>query len=351
MAPSWPGFASDERGAQLGTLCEYVHKPSGAGQNGSVSMSPRRRVAASRAWWAQSLGGSGWRRIRELDLDTHALAFCAQQVLCTAPLIVAMSAVMQRETGNGGGYILTRFFGLRGQSAQAVNRLFGNSAPSISTFALVLAFVTALIFSTSVGAVQQRAFEMIWTLPRANGFRSYLRQLGWAVVLGIYSIAMLMVGRVGRSFEGYAERPFAVLAAITQGALTFAFYWWSQRWLLGRRLTWRALLPGAICVGIGTAILFRLTRVIMPGQISWQVHAYGVIGAVFVLSVWLMILSGVIFGGILLGALITERRADAEKMEAGDTDESPLTLEGLQSAESRSEELPAAPPPQEFSST
>jgi hypothetical protein len=38
-------------------------------------------------------------------------------------------------------------------------------------------------------------------------------------------------------------------------------------------------------------------------------------------------------------------------MEAGDTDESPLTLVGLQSAESRSEELPAAPPPQEFSST
>jgi membrane protein len=316
-----------------------------------VSMSPRRRVAAGREWWAQSLGGLGWRRIRELDLDTHALALCAQQVLCTAPLIVAMSAVLQRETGKGGGYIMTRFFGLHGQSALAVERLFGRTAPSISTLALVLALVTALVFSTSVAAVQQRAFELIWTLPRVSGIRSYTRQFTWAVMLGVYSTAMLAVGRIGHSFEGDSERPFLVVAAIAQGALTFAFYWWSQRWLLGGRLEWRALLPGAICVGVGTAILFRLTRVIMPGQISWQVHAYGLIGGVFVLSVWLMILSAVIFGGTLLGALITQRRADQGRMERGDTDESPLTLEGLDSA-ARSDgvDLVAEPPPQEFSS-
>jgi membrane protein len=97
--------------------------------------------------------------------------------------------------------------------------------------------------------------------------------------------------------------------------------------LLGGRVTWRALLPGALCVGLLTTVLFRLTRVIMPGQIAWQVHAYGLIGAVFVLSVWLMILSGVIFGGILIGALITERRADT-----GEVETSPLTVEGLASS-------------------
>lgn len=299
-----------------------------------VKKSPeRRRVVAGRAWWARSLGGHGWRRIRELDLDTHALALCAQQVLCTAPLIVAMSAVLQRATGHGGGYIMTRFFGLRGGSAKAVVKLFGRTAPSISTLALVFAMIIAVVFSTSVAAVQQRAFERIWTLPRLTGGRSYIRQLTWAVMLGGYSVAMLLVGRVSRAFGGaHSERPAVVVAAVVEGFLTFLFYWWSQRWLLGARVSWRALRPGAISVGIGTTILFRLTRVIMPGQISWQVNAYGLIGGVFVLSVWLMILSAVIFGGVLVGALITQRRAASAKIDPGRVRESPLTGAGLQSA-------------------
>src|SRR4051812_35365729 len=64
----------------------------------------RRLIAASRAWWSRSIGGTSWRRMRELDLDTHALALCAQQVLCTAPLVVAMSAVVQRLTSQHPGY-------------------------------------------------------------------------------------------------------------------------------------------------------------------------------------------------------------------------------------------------------
>jgi membrane protein len=292
--------------------------------------STRRLVVAGRAWWQRSIGGHGLRRIRELDLDTHALALCAQQVLCTAPLIVAMSAVLQRTTGRGASYFMTRFFGLTGDSAEDVRRLFSRTAASISTPALVFAMVTALVFTTSVAAVQQRAFELIWTLPRVIGVRTYFRQLVWAVVLGGYSSVMLVLGRLARELGDDVGRPamFAVMAA--QGALTFLFYWWSQHWLLGGRVTARALLPGAIAVGVGTTILFRLTRVIMPGQIGWQVHAYGLIGGVFVLSVWLMILSAVIFGGVLLGALITERRAGPD--DGGDLEDSPLTLAGLRSA-------------------
>ena len=165
--------------------------------------SARRRVAAGRAWWAQSLYANGWRRVRELDLDTHALALCAQQVLCTAPLIVAISAVLQRTTNRGIGYVMTRFFGLHAGSADAVQRLFGRTAPSISTTALVIAMVTAVVFSTSVGAVQQRAFEMIWTLPRVSNVVSYIRLLFWAVALGLFSVGELLAGRLGKYVDAH----------------------------------------------------------------------------------------------------------------------------------------------------
>ncbi len=305
--------------------------------------SPRRPLQASRAWWAQSLYGNGFRRIRELDLDTHALALCAQQVLCTAPLLVAMSAVLQRTTGYGISTYMSRFFGLHDRSADAVEQLFVRSSPSISTVALVIALMTAVVFSTSVGAVQQRAFELIWTLPRVIGVRSYARQLIWAVGLTAFSIGILLAGRAGRWINNEIVATGVWAPVVLQGTLTFLFYWWSQRWLLGGRLAWRALLPGAIAVGVGTTILVRLTRVILPPQISWQVRAYGQIGTIFLLSAWLMILSAVVFGGVLFGALFVQRRmakGDDPGVESG----SPLTFVGLASAAAADETVDTTEP-------
>lgn len=294
--------------------------------------SARNRVVAGREWLARSLYGSGYRRIRELDLDTHALALCAQQVLCTAPLVVAMSAVLQRTAGKGVSDIIGKFFGLHGASRHAVQSLFGRTAPSISTMELVFAMITAVVFSTSVAAVQQRAFELIWTLPRIIGVRSYVRQLIWAVGLAAFTGSVLVAGRLGRYLNDSVLDTGPAATIVMQAAVTFGFYWWSQHWLLGGRVEWRALRLGAVGVAVGTTVLVRLSRVIMPGQISWQVHAYGLIGGVFVLSVWLMILSAVIFGGILLGALVVQRRATENKRLDPAHEDSPLTSTGLDSA-------------------
>jgi membrane protein len=221
-----------------------------------------------------------------------------------------------------------------------VKSLFGRTSPSISTLTLVFALLTALVFTTSVAAVQQRAFELMWALPRVRSVRSYLRQLTWAVALGAFSIGILLIGRWGRAIDAHVVALGTLASAILQGLITFVFYWWSQRWLIGGRVSWRALLPGAIAIAVATSVLVRLSRVIMPGQISWQVDAYGLIGGVFVLSVWLMILSAVIFGGVLIGVLITERRAARSGADPGSRDASPLTLAGLRSAADREETAP-----------
>jgi membrane protein len=300
-----------------------------------VELSPRSRLAACRAWWDRSLGGHGLRRIRELDLDTHALALCAQQVLCVAPLIVAVSALLQRTSHHGIAPVMARFFGLHDNSADAVERLFGRSSPSISTQALILGAITAVVFCTSVAAVQQRAFEMIWTLPRVRSIRSYIRQLVWTPALALFCGAMLLTGRsVGHWSDARHPHSGAWSATLLQGVLVFLFYWWTQHWLLGGRVTWRALRPGALAVSVLTTLMVRVSREIVPPQISWQVHAYGLVGGVFVLSVWLMVLSALIFGGVLIGALITERRTDPAR--ACSTD-SPLTAEGLDSVGPRAE--------------
>ena len=290
-----------------------------------------RRIAAGRAWLANSLGGRGYRKVREIDLDTHALALCAQQVLCTAPLIVAISAVLQRTTGHGVAKVMGRFFGLHDASLDDVQQLFGRTAPSISTLTLIFGMLTAIVFTTSVAATQQRGFELIWTLPRISGLRSYGRQLLWTPALTVFSLAVLLAGRVGHWSDARVVGLGAWTATTAQGILTFLFYWWTQHWLLNGRVTWRALLPGSLAVGVLTSLMVRISREIVPPQIAWQVHAYGLVGGVFVLSVWLMVLSIVIFGGVLIGALIAERRA--ERAEEGRPTEKklPLTVAGIES--------------------
>lgn len=294
-------------------------------------LSANRRVAAARAWWDQSIGGRGLARVRELDLDTHALALCAQQVLCTAPLVVALSAVLQRETGNNISVYIARFFGLSEGSEDDIARLFGRTSASISTPTLIVGLIVAVVFMTSVGAVQQRAFELIWTLPRITGLRSYLRQLLFAPAVALFTIGVLFAGKIGHSINRNVMSLGPWAGMVLQGVMVLLFYWWAQYWLLNRRVSMRALLPGAVAVGVLSTIQVRVSRAIVPGQISWQVHAYGLVGAVFVLSVWLMVASGVIFGGVLLGALITERRTDPTFGRIRGTDNATLTRRGTES--------------------
>lgn len=314
-APSSPASDSPDR--------QLPSSPAGA---------PRAPRSAGRTWWAHSIGGRGLRRIRELDLDTHALALCAQQVLATAPLLVAISAVTQRLAHRDVSFYIVRFLGLHGDSQRYVERLFGRSAASISTIDLVLGMVFSILFAATVATVQQRGFEMIWTLPRVTGVRSYTRQLVWAPALAAFSVAILLAGRGGKWIDHHLVTVGPSLTYLLQAVLTLVFYWWSQHWLLRGRIHWRALFPGALAVSVFLAAAVQLSRAVMPGQIGWQVHAYGEIGAVFMLAVWFMAASVVTLLGVLVGALVAERRYDPERHPTPTPGVPPLTEHGLRSA-------------------
>lgn len=247
-------------------------------------------------------------RARHYNLVAHVLALGAQQVLCTAPLVVAVSAVVQRATGRGMGQLLSALFGLDPGAASAVDRLFSGSQ-RVSITELVIGLLVALAFGTGVAATQQRGFELLWGLPRADGLRIWLRQAAWGVALAAYVTTMTFAGRIGR-WAGAPIRLDSWTAALLQGAVTAAFYWWGQRILLDSRVSYRRLLPGALCVGVGIVVLLKASPLVLSGQIDQEVADYGLIGAVFVLSIWLMVLSAVLMGGVLAGVLIV-RRGDA----------------------------------------
>lgn len=252
-----------------------------------------------------SLPGHSWRRAREIDLPTQTLALAAQLVLCAAPLLVATSAVVLRAGGKGLGGPVSRYLGLHGAAATDVMSLFTTSS-NVKMPELVGGLIVAAVFGAGVAATQQRGYEGVWSLPRA-GIRSTWRQLLWVVGLLIYMIAVLNAGRLGHHGQGRVHSG-VVYRAVAQFVVSLLFYAWSQHLLLCARVSWRRLMPGAVCMALGTTILVVVSALILPGQITEEVTDYGPVGATFVLSVWLVVLSGVIFGGALLGAIADGRR-------------------------------------------
>jgi membrane protein len=203
-----------------------------------------------------------------------------------------------------GGFV-TQVLGLNGAAANDVTAMFKSSS-TVSTTELVIGLIVAAVFGTGVAATQQRGYEMIWSQPR-TGLRSTLRHLVWVISLLAYLIVMWYAGHLAHNANQWAHVA-GLLRGVAQFVLSLLFYWWSQHLLLSGRIKWRSLFPGAVCMTLATTALVGASGLVLPGQITEAVTDYGFVGVAFVLSIWLVVLSGVIFGGALLGAVIVERR-------------------------------------------
>jgi membrane protein len=273
-----------------------------------VSHDPRRLAGVLRWWrWLEAgLAGIGWRRAIELNLPTHSLALATQQILCTGPLLVAFSAVDRHVGGQSVGRTLSRYLALSPAASRDLDALFTDSQ-AVATNDRMIGLVVALLFATSIAVTQQHWYEQVWSRPRAPLLRSTLRQLVWVAGLCGYLIVVLYAGRAG---HGVGQRVHAGRPAgpVAQLVVSFLFFWWSQHLLLTGQVAWRRLVPGAACMAVGMTAMVAASGVVMSGEIVSEVSDYGLVGSTFVLSVWLVMLSGVLFAGALLGQLIADRR-------------------------------------------
>jgi membrane protein len=297
MGHAWLVSRDTDRGARLRGV--------------SVKLSPlmtsgsgRPRWSRVRHWWRQGVQGAPgrvWRRSQELNLATHSLALAAQQILCTAPLLVAFAAFRLRNQG-GVGQVLSRYLGLSVDASRDVDGLFLSNAALDRTDA-ISGLLVALVFATSIAATQQRWYELVWDVPRAGLVGSTLRQLVWVAGLCGYLVIVLYAGRAGHAVghRVHASRPAGPVAQLV---VSFLFFWGSQHLLLGRRVRARHLVPGAAIMASTVTVLVALSGLVMSGEIVSEVSDYGLIGATFVLSLWLVVLGGTLFLGSLAGQAI-----------------------------------------------
>lgn len=255
--------------------------------------------------WEQSLPGHAWQRGQRLDVATHTLALAAQQVLCTAPLLVAMSALLRRFHLGSAVVLLANLLGLDAPSTTALTSLFRTTfRPSLGV--LVLGLALSLAFAVSAATTTQRMLETVWGVPRAP-WTSIWRQVVWVLALTPAMALAMYAARLSRSPTTSGGMAIA-LVAVTEGLCAVAFAWWTQRLLLGGRIAWRRLLPGSALIGVGLGIASVVSALVVPDQILDEVADYGPVGAAFVLSVWVVALTAIMVVGSLAGAVIDERR-------------------------------------------
>jgi membrane protein len=81
--------------------------------------------------------------------------------------------------------------------------------------------------------------------------------------------------------------------------------------VLGDRVRWRALLPGAVVAGTGQVLVLTASGLYLQPAIESQAQRYGLIGVAFVLVTWMIALGLLLVLGAVLGAVLGGRAGAA----------------------------------------
>ncbi|MFJ4782363.1 YhjD/YihY/BrkB family envelope integrity protein [Streptomyces sp. NPDC088794] len=235
----------------------------------------------------------GWQRGQEIELASRAMGFAALGFLTLVPLLVVVSAA-DPEHGRGFAQWLGDGLGVSGKAREQVGELFARPGQVLQT-TTAFGLAALAVFGLSFGAAVQTGYEKIWELPSARWYARWRQVLWLAVLVGtLYLSATTTLWR--HSAAG-------TLAATLSAVL---FFGWSQRMLLGGRIAWSAVLPGAALTAVGLLGLRVFSRLVFSPLIASSAVTYGPFGTALVVQSWLVGVGVVVYGGALAGRLVHE---------------------------------------------
>ncbi|WP_267243373.1 YhjD/YihY/BrkB family envelope integrity protein [Streptomyces sp. PR69] len=245
--------------------------------------------------------GLGWYRARQMELMHRAMGFAALGFLTLVPLLIVVAAA-DPASGEGFARWLGEALGVSEASQEEVRELFGVPDEALQrTTAFGLAALT--VFGLTFGSVVQTGYERVWDLPTAR-WHTMWRHIVWLALL-IFALVAFVNTPVP---EDAGWRTFAAALLDLIGA--FVFFWLSQRLLLGGRVKWRALLPGAVTTALAMLGLRIFSQLVFSPLIASNAVTYGPFGTVLVIQSWLVGVGVVVYGGALVGRLIHEHRTE-----------------------------------------
>ncbi|MEU1005961.1 YhjD/YihY/BrkB family envelope integrity protein [Streptomyces tibetensis] len=261
-----------------------------------LSGRPRGRTAAGLA--ASLRSGATARllsRLAGLNIVEGSVRLAAQAFLTALPLLMTVAAFAPDGMQDLLADSLRAVLGMRGDTLDELRRAFSATGTTRNTAGAVSAVVT-LVSATAFCRALQAVCERCWRLPRAPVRAAFWRWLLWLLVWLAYLLfqAPLREGFGGGTVTGL------VLSLLSVTLL----WWWSQHLLLGGRIGWRSLLPGAVLAGAGTVLLSLAARVLVPTAMERSLDEFGPLGPVFTFLSWLIAVFLVAVSGLALGEYV-----------------------------------------------
>lgn len=259
----------------------------------SVDSPPPDGAVGWRGRWRRSTLGHIWREGSELELLRRSMAFATQGLVTLIPLLIVVAAV-DPFPERGFGEWVADGMALPAHTATPVVQLF-TSQHQAAKGAGVVSLAMLAMFGLAFVADIQVAYERIWQLS-AQTWRQTWRQTVWLAALTGYVALEVESGVVFR--HGVVHSIERLLAL---GAAGLLFFWWGQHFLLGGRVRWGSLLPGAVATVVGLGGLRAFSALIFDPMIVSNAEAYGAVGVVLVVISWLIGVGYVFYGGSLVG--------------------------------------------------
>jgi len=219
-----------------------------------------------------------------IDGTQRGLVLAGQAFSALIPLLIVVSTML---SSNGGAQIAQNMnarFHLSGNAADSVRILFvqpPGAEQTITVGSVLLLVVSGLSFARTM----QRTYEAAWQLP-PRGMRGTAGGVAALALLLTQILLLSLLAGFLRSVPAGSVLEF-VLRACASSALWLAL----QRLLLGGRVPWRRLLPGAVVAGCGQQGVAALSTLWIPIVVENNATRYGAIGVSFALLSWLVLIS------------------------------------------------------------
>ncbi|WP_433782602.1 YhjD/YihY/BrkB family envelope integrity protein [Actinomycetospora sp. CA-101289] len=239
----------------------------------------------------------------------RALALSAQAFVGLVPAVVVVSTLAPPGALRTGEAALNTGLGLPADApatwAMPVEQ--SSAGPTSAVVGSVLLVVSLLGFTRAL----QRTYLAAWRLPSTGLSGVGQGLLAAAALISGFAGVILLAAVLPRT----GAHPVVELGV---HAGTATLLWWPvQRLLLGTRVPWRALLPGAVLTGVGQAVVVVVSRRLLPVAMTREAAKYGLLGVAVVLVSWLVVLGLLLVLSALLSA---ELALDESRDPAGADD-------------------------------
>ncbi|WP_431959071.1 YhjD/YihY/BrkB family envelope integrity protein [Actinacidiphila sp. bgisy160] len=248
-------------------------------------------------------------RLLSVNVLDAATRLAAQAFLTAVPLLFVVASFAPEGVREEMLDSLVRVLGLSGPSREQLRSVYESDPGNLRQTVGVVGTLMTLLSATACSRAMQRVCERAWHLPRSAARIAAWRWFAWVCAALVYLVLQGPL-RDGFGAGRWVGVPLSLVSAV-------GLWWWTQHLLLGGRIGWRPLLPGALLTAVLLEAALFAAPLYVPTALNRSMRAYGSLGSVFTLLSGLIALCVVATVCLTVGAVFHGDRPADEAAPTG----------------------------------